>query len=85
MGKEETSKLNHKCLGDLRRRAVVAVLASERPEFIARVFGVSPGAIHGWLSLYRNGGWNALDASERRSCLENLDGPSTDASTKERQ
>jgi len=75
MEKQDARKLNHRALTDLRRRAVAAVQSGQSPEFVARVFGVSRSVIYGWLSLYRHGGWGALDTSKRRGRPRKLDGP----------
>lgn len=61
-------------LTELRHRAVSAVQNGESPEVVARVFGVSRGAIYGWLSRYREGGWDALDARKRGGRKRKLDG-----------
>jgi transposase len=65
MNKQDARKLDHKGVTDLRRPATNAVQGGERPEVIARVFGVSRGALYGWLSGYRHGGWDVLDARKR--------------------
>jgi transposase len=74
MEKQDARKLDHKGLTELRRRAVAAVQSGESPEVVARVFGISRGTIYGWLSLYRHGGWGALDASKRGGRPRKLDG-----------
>lgn len=74
MEKQDARKLDHKGLTELRRRAVAAVQSGESPEVVARVFGISRGAIYGWLSLYRHGGWSALDANKRGGRPRKLDG-----------
>ncbi len=58
----------------MRRRAVSAVQNGESPEVVARVMGVSRGAVYGWLSRYREGGWDALDARKRGGRKRKLDG-----------
>jgi transposase len=82
MKKKDAHILYHKCLSDLRRRAISAVESGESPEFVARVFGVSLSVICGWLSLYRRGSWNDLNAIERHHRLGKLDGPEPGESTK---
>jgi transposase len=74
MEKQDARKLDHKGLTELRRRAVAAVQSGESPEVVARVFGISRGTIYGWLSLYRHGGWGALDGSKRGGRPRKLDG-----------
>lgn len=52
-------------LTELRRRGIQSVQNGESPEVVARVLGISRQTIYSWLSLYRNGGWGALDAKKR--------------------
>lgn len=65
MTKRDARRLDHRGLTELRRRAVSAVQGGESPEIVARVMGVSRGALYGWLGRYRHGGWDALDARRR--------------------
>ena len=74
MEKQDARRLTHKGLTELRHRAVSAVQSGESPEVVARVFGTSRGAIYGWLSRYREGGWDALDARKRGGRKRKLDG-----------
>jgi transposase len=74
MEKQDARRLDHKGLTELRRRAVASVQSGESPEVVARVFGISRGTIYGWLSLYRHGGWGALDANKRGGRPRKLDG-----------
>jgi len=74
MNKQDARKLDHKGLTDLRRRAINALQGGESPGVIARVFGVSRGALYGWLSRYRHRGWDVLDARKRGGRPRKLDG-----------
>ncbi len=65
MVKQDARKLDHKTLTEIRNRAVSQVQSGESPEIVARVLGINRATIYGWLSLYRNGGWDALDAKKR--------------------
>lgn len=65
MKKQDARGLNFIELTGLRQRAVSAVQAGESPEIVARVMGVSRGAVYGWLARYRQGGWTALTARKR--------------------
>jgi transposase len=73
MEKQDARKLTHKGLTELRRRAVTAVQNGESPEVVARVMGVSRGAMYGWLARYRDGGWGGLDARKRGGRRRKLD------------
>lgn len=66
--------LKHDELTALRKRGVKAVQRGESPEDVARVLGISRGTIYNWLALYRNGGWDALDAQKRGGRKRKLDG-----------
>ena len=66
--------LTHQQLTELRRRAVSAVQQGESPEAVARIMGVHRTTLYGWLALYRNGGWNRLDAKKRGGRKPKLDG-----------
>ena len=46
----------------MRERAVRRVQDGERPEVVARIFGVGRTAMYRWLAHYRRGGWGALKA-----------------------
>lgn len=63
--KQDARKLNCQSLTDLRRRAVASVQDGSTPDEVADVLGVSRAAVFGWLSMYRSGGWDALDARKR--------------------
>lgn len=67
-------KLSHTELTEMRRRAVSSVQGGERPADVARVFGVSRVTVYNWLSLYRQGGWDALQARKRGGRKPKLDG-----------
>lgn len=66
--------LTHKNLTDLRRRGVQAVQQGESPEVVARALGIARQTIYNWLSLYRYGGWDALDAKKRGGRRPRLNG-----------
>jgi transposase len=65
MKRTDARKLSHDQLTELRRRAVTAVQNGESPEDVARVLGVNRASVYGWLALYRNGGWDNLNARKR--------------------
>lgn len=71
---QDARRLDHKALTELRRRAVTSIQDGESPEVVARVLGVSRGAVYEWLALYRQGGWGALDARRRGGRRPKLDG-----------
>jgi transposase len=71
--KSDARKLGHKELTGLRRRAVSAVQDGEDPATVAKVLGVTKQAVYNWLSLYRQGGWNMLDARKRGGRRRKLD------------
>ena len=74
MKSQDARKLSHDKLTELRKRAVAAVQNGESPEDVARVMGIHRGTIYGWLALYRNGGWDRLDAKKRGGRRPLLDG-----------
>ncbi|MCI0468698.1 MAG: IS630 family transposase, partial [Nitrospirae bacterium] len=74
MKTSDARRLNHKSLTDLRKRAVESVQSGQSPEIVARVFRIGRRTIYGWLSRYRNGGWDALDAHKRGGRPPKLDG-----------
>ena len=65
MNNTDARKLTHDQLTVLRKRGVAAVQAGEAPETVARALGVNRSTLYGWLSLYRSGGWDRLDAKKR--------------------
>jgi transposase len=69
----DARQLDHKTLTELRKRAVSSVQEGQSPEVVAKVLGISRGTIYGWLALYRNGGWGALDARKRGGRRPKLD------------
>lgn len=71
--KQDARKLTHKELTELRKRGVASIQAGESPEVVARVFGISRMTIYNWLTLYRRGGWHALDAKKRGGRPPKLD------------
>ena len=73
MKSQDARKLSHDKLTELRRRAVAAVQNGESPEDVARVMGVNRASVYGWLALYRNGGWDNLDAKKRGGRKPKLD------------
>jgi len=74
MKKQDARQLDYKGLTQLRKQAVAAVQRGESPELVARVMGFSRAAIYGWLALYRQGGWEQLDARKRGGRPPKLDG-----------
>lgn len=73
MQKLDGRKLTYGQLTELRRRGVLAVQSGESPEDVARVLGINRVTIYGWLALYRNGGWDKLDAKKRGGRKPKLD------------
>ena len=73
MKSQDARKLSHDKLTELRRRAVTAIQNGESPKYVARVMGVNRITVYGWLSLYRNGGWDNLDAKKRGGRKPKLD------------
>ena len=72
--KTDARALDHKTLTELRKRAVASVQTGESPAEVAAVLGVHLRTVFRWLSLYRSGGLNQLDANKRggrRSKLDN--------------
>jgi len=69
MGNEITNtdgrRLTHGELSVLRKRGVAAVQNGESPNAVARILGVTKAAVYNWLSLYRGGGWQNLEAQKR--------------------
>jgi len=53
-------KLKHDTLEEMRIRAVQRVEAGESPEVVIKALGFHRGQIYKWLSLYREGGIDAL-------------------------
>lgn len=70
----DSRKLGHKTLTELRKRGVASVQQGESPEVVARALGINRTTIYDWLSLYRAGGWSALEAKKRGGKQRKLDG-----------
>lgn len=62
MRRQDGRKLAHNTLEEMRIRAVERVQAGESPEVVVRALGLSRAAIYGWLSRFRDGGFEALKA-----------------------
>ena len=73
MKTQDLRRLDHQSLTELRRQCVAQIQAGESPEVMARVMGISRGAIYGWLARYRHGGWDALAARKRGGRRPKLD------------
>jgi transposase len=71
----DARKLDHKTLTELRKRGVASVQDGQSPEIVAQALGINRVTIYGWLSRYRHGGWDALDAKKRGGRTPKLDGP----------
>jgi len=69
----DARRLTHKTLTELRKRAVSSVQDGQSPELVAKALGINRVTIYGWLALYRNGGWAALDARKRGGRKPKLD------------
>jgi transposase len=70
----DARKLSWYSLSDLRKRAIARVHEGESPSEVARVFGIGQRTIYSWIALYRNGGWDALNARKRGGRPSLLDG-----------
>ena len=70
----DARKLDHKTLTELRKRGVASVQEGQSPEVVAKALGINRVTIYGWLSRYRHGGWDALDAKKRGGRTPRLDG-----------
>jgi transposase len=66
--------LDCKTLTELRKRAVSCVESGQSPEKVAQALGINRTTIYDWLSLYREGGWSALDAKKRGGRKPKLNG-----------
>ena len=53
---------------------MASVQSSQSPEMVAKALGINRRTMYGWLALYRNGGWDALDAHKRGGRPPKLDG-----------
>jgi transposase len=73
MKRNDARRLGHKTLTELRKRAVGSVQDGQSPEVVARALGINRVTIYGWLSRYRHGGWDALDARKRGGRTPKLD------------
>jgi transposase len=62
MRRDDARQLDHATLEAMRIRAVRSVQAGENPEVVARSLRINRRTIYGWLALYRQGGWGALQA-----------------------
>ena len=74
MHKKDARRLDHRTLTELRKRAVASVQEGQSPTDVARALGVTKAAMYGWLSRYRQGGWDGLDARKRGGRPAKLDG-----------
>ena len=70
----DARKLDHKMLTELRKRGVASVQDGQSPEIVAKALGINRVTIYGWLSRYRHGGWDALEAKKRGGRTPKLDG-----------
>ena len=70
----DARKLSWNSLTDLRKRALTSIHEGQNPSDVAKIFGIGRRTIYNWLSLYRNGGWGALDAHKRGGRPTLLDG-----------
>jgi len=71
--RQDARRLDHKTLTELRRRGVASIQGGQSPAVVARALGVHRITVYGWLSLYRRGGWGALDARKRGGRRPKLD------------
>jgi transposase len=70
----DARNLKHQTLTELRKRGVSSVQEGQSPEVVAKALGINRVTIYGWLSRYRQGGWQALDAKKRGGRKPKLDG-----------
>lgn len=73
VARQDARRLDHKTLTELRRRGVASVQAGQSPEAVADALGVNRVTVYGWLALYREGGWDALQARKRGGRRRKLD------------
>lgn len=71
--KTDLRRLTHEQLAEFRRQAVAQVQSGISVDEVSHVMGVSRRALFDWLSLYRSGGWDALNASKRGGRKRKLD------------
>ena len=57
----------------IEKRAVACIQAGESPASVAAAMGVNLRTVFRWLALYRNGGWDKLDARKRGGRPPKLD------------
>ncbi len=62
MRKDDARKLDHGTLEALRTRAVRSVQEGASPETVAQTLRVRIRTVYGWLTRYRQGGWDGLKA-----------------------
>jgi len=67
-------KLSHEALEEIRIRAVKRVEAGESPEVVVEALGFHRSAIYKWISLYREGGIEALKGRKAAGPTPKLDG-----------
>ena len=72
--RQDARRLDRKTLTELRRRGVASVQKGESPETVARTLGVNRSTLYGWLALFRQGGWDALEARKRGGRRPKLNG-----------
>jgi len=70
----DARKLSWNSLTDLRKRALASIHEGQNPGDVAKMFGIGRRTIYNWISLYRSGGWGALDAHKRGGRPALLDG-----------
>jgi len=61
----DARRLTHTTLTELRKRGVASVHGGQSPETVALALGINRVTMYGWLALYRDGGWGALEARKR--------------------
>jgi transposase len=69
----DARRLDHRTLTELRKRGVSSVQDGQSPEIVAKALGISRATMYGWLSRYRSGGLDALDARKRGGRKPKLD------------
>ena len=74
MGIQDGRKLKRATLAEIRIRAVSRVEAGESPEVVIKALGFHRSLIYKWISLYREGGLDALKEKKAKGAEPKLTG-----------
>ena len=66
MRRNDARKLDHKTLEEIRIRDVKRVRDGESRQVLAKVFDLDRSTLYGWLTRYRQGGWNGFKDMDPR-------------------